>query len=171
MSIPDDNPARQLTLVGADDPALPHVAVVGDTYTILVSGADTGGRYCLIDMLVADGGGPAPHRHDFEEMFTILKGEIEVMFRGKKHTARAGDTVNIPANAPHGFSNVSGRPARVLCLCSPAGQDDFFRKIGTPVASRTSSAPKLTEAEQKAFMAKAQDLAPRYATELLPPEE
>ena len=36
--------------------------MVGDTYTILLSGEDTDGRYCLIDMLVPPGGGPGPHR-------------------------------------------------------------------------------------------------------------
>ena len=81
--IPDDDPARQLTVADREDPAAPHVAVVGDVYTILVSGAQTGGRYCLIDMIVAPGGGPPPHRHDFEEMFTILEGELEFTFRGK----------------------------------------------------------------------------------------
>lgn len=167
MSIPKDDPSRHLTMVDADDPSLPHVAIVGDTYTILVSGKDTAGRYCLIDMLVGDGGGPAPHRHDFEEMFTVLEGEIEVAFRGKKQTAKAGSTVNIPANAPHAFKNVSGKPARMLCLCAPAGQDEFFQAIGTPVASRTAPAPELNAGEQKAFMAKAQKLASHYATELL----
>ena len=169
MSIPHDDPARTLTVADPDDPALPHIAVVGDTYTILVSGADTNGRYCLIDMLVADGGGPAPHRHDFEEMFTLLEGEIEVTFRGEKRTATAGQTVNIPANAPHGFKNVSGKPARMLCLCTPAGQDEFFLAIGTPLPSRTAPAPELSREEQEAFMAKAKALAPQYSTELLPP--
>ena len=44
---------------------------MGDTYTILLTGKDTAGRYCLIDMYVPPGGGPPPHRHDFEESFTI----------------------------------------------------------------------------------------------------
>lgn len=171
MTIPEDDPIRRLTIADPDDPALPHVAVVGDTYTILVSGKHTGGRYCLIDMLVPDDGGPAPHRHDFEEMFTILEGEIEVTFRGDKHAAKAGSTVNIPANAPHGFKNVSGALARMLCLCTPAGQDEFFLEVGTPVASRTAPAPAMSEDEQKAFMAKAKELAPQYRTELLPPGE
>jgi hypothetical protein len=47
--------------------------MVGDTYTILLSSNDTAARYCLIDMHVPTGGGPGPHRHDFEEMFTILE--------------------------------------------------------------------------------------------------
>lgn len=42
-------------------------------------------------------GGPPSHRHDFEESFTILEGEIEATFRGKRSVVRAGETVNIPA--------------------------------------------------------------------------
>ena len=57
--------------------------LVGDTYTILVSGEDTAGKYTLIDMHVPPGGGPPPHRHDFEEMFTVLDGEVRVTFRGQ----------------------------------------------------------------------------------------
>lgn len=171
MSIPADDSNRRLTIADPDDPALPHIAMVGDTYTILISGKDTDGKYCLIDMLVPDGGGPAPHRHDFEEMFIILEGEIEVTFRGEKRSAKAGSTVNIPANAAHGFKNVSGQPARLLCLCTPAGQDDFFLEIGTPVAGRTTPAPDMIEAEMEAFLARAKDAAPRYRTELLPPSD
>jgi quercetin dioxygenase-like cupin family protein len=70
--VPPDDPARTLTHVQPDtDDSLPHLGVVGDTYTILVSGQDTAGRYTLIDMHVPPGGGPPPHRHDFEEMFTV----------------------------------------------------------------------------------------------------
>lgn len=138
-------------------------------YTILVRGADTNGRYCLIDMYVPPGGGPPPHRHDFEEAFTLLEGEIEVTFRGEKSIARTGDTLNIPSNAPHQFHNASDRPARLLCICSPAGQDEFFMEVGVPVASRTATPPKLNAAEQAAFMAKSEALAPKYRTDLLKP--
>jgi quercetin dioxygenase-like cupin family protein len=151
------------------DESLTHLGVVGDTYTILVSGADTGGRYTLIDMHVPPGGGPPPHRHDFEEMFSILDGEIELRFRGETLVAAAGETVNIPANAPHVFRNAGDRPARLLCLCSPSGQEDFFRAVGVPVARRTQAPPALDAAAQAAFIAKARALAPQYRTELLPP--
>ena len=71
-AIPPDDPHRHLTVARPDeDNALTHLGVVGDTYTILLSGADTAGRYTLIDMHVPPGGGPPPHRHDFEEMLTI----------------------------------------------------------------------------------------------------
>ena len=168
--IPPDDPRRSLAIARPDeDQSLPHIGMVGDTYTILLTGEDTAGRYTLIDMLVPPGGGPAPHRHDFEEMFTVLEGEIEATFRGAKSTVRAGETVNIPANAPHSFTNASDHPARMLCMCSPAGQEEFFMAVGVPVDTRTTVPPELDEAAQASFIAKAQELAPKYRTELLGP--
>jgi quercetin dioxygenase-like cupin family protein len=143
--------------------------MVGDTYTILLKGEDTAGRYTLIDMHVPQGGGPPPHRHDFEEMFTILEGEIEATFRGEKSIVRAGEIVNIPANAPHSFTNASEQPARLLCMCSPSGQEEFFMAVGVPVDSRISAPPELDDAAQMAFIAKSEELAPQYRTELLGP--
>jgi quercetin dioxygenase-like cupin family protein len=167
--IPADDPTRILTHVNpdTDDDSLPHIGVAGGTYTILVSGADTAGRYTLIDMQVPPGSGPPPHRHDFEELFTILDGEFQVTFRGETLVATAGETVNVPANAPHVFKNATDRPARLLCLCSPAGQDEFFKEVGVPVAHRTEAPPELDAAGTAAFIAKSIALAPKYRTELL----
>lgn len=167
--IPDDDPARQAVQIGADEEGALHLAVVGDTYTVLVSGRDTAGRYTLIDMLVPQGGGPPPHRHDFEEMFTVLEGEIEVTFRGETTTVRAGQTVNVPANAPHRFTNAAPGPARLLCMCTPAGQEEFFALIGDAVPTRTSPPPPLTDAEKQERMKRAMESAPRFKTELLIP--
>jgi uncharacterized cupin superfamily protein len=95
-------------------------------------------------MHVPPGGGPPPHRHDFEEMFTLLEGELEFTFRGEKSIVRAGSTVNIPANAPHAFKNASATNARMLCMCTPAGQEEFFIAIGDAVNGRTALPPKLS---------------------------
>ena len=168
-AIPADDPNRKLTIADPDGVGMRHISVVGDTYTILVSGAQTAGRYCLIDMLVPDGSGPPPHRHDFEEMFTLLEGELEFTFRGNETVVRAGETVNIPANAPHVFKNKSGKTVHLLCMCTPAGQEEFFMQVGQPVAARTSPAPKLDKVAEAAFIAKILALAPKYRTELLKP--
>src|SRR6476620_3136555 len=95
--VPPDDPLRQLAHVDPDDTTLRHVAVAGGVYTILLSGADTAGLFALIDMRVPPGGGPPPRRHDFEEMFRVLEGELEFTFRGETSTVRAGVVVNIPA--------------------------------------------------------------------------
>ena len=166
--IPPDDLRRKLALARPNDvQALPHVGVVGDTYTILLTAEDTAGRYCLIDMFVPPGGGPPLHRHDFEEMFTVLDGEIEVTFRGAKSVLRAGETANIPSNAPHQFHNASKVPARLLCLCSPAGQEEFFMAVGIPLPTRTTPPPKLDPTAQAAFKEKAEALVGKYRTELL----
>src|SRR6266567_4379048 len=120
---PDDL-RRKLTLAAPDGENARHIGVVGDTYTILLAGDDTAGRFCLIDMHIPPGGGPPPHRHDFEETFTLLEGELEATFRGEKAIVRAGETLSIPANAPHSFTNASGQPARLLCICAPAGVEE-----------------------------------------------
>jgi hypothetical protein len=80
---------------------------------------------------------------------------------------RQGQTANIPANAPHRFRNTGESPARLLCICAPAGQEEFFQLVGTPVAGRTEAAPKPGPEEQAALVAKIRELAPRFVTEML----
>jgi quercetin dioxygenase-like cupin family protein len=169
IPLPPDDLNRTLAVANADSPAARHIGMVGNTYTILLSGEDTNGRYCLIDMHIPPGGGPPPHRHDFEEMFSVLEGEIELTFRGEKTVAKAGTTVNIPANAPHSFKNVSNVPARLFCLCAPAGQEEFFLAISDPVDSRTAPPPVLSDAEQEKRKTMALGLASAYRTEMLKP--
>jgi quercetin dioxygenase-like cupin family protein len=166
-TIPADDPRRNLAVANPDNSNAQHLGVVGDTYTVLLSGKDTAGRFTLIDMHVPPGGGPPPHRHDFEETFILLEGELQATFRGEKRTVRAGETVHIPANAPHQFHNASPGPVRMLCICSPAGQEEFFKELGTPVATRTTPPPRVDAAQEAAFIKKAIELAPKYRTELL----
>ena len=166
--VPPDELTRALASANPDhNGKLRHIGLVGDTYTITIDGDDTNGRFCVVDMHIPPGGGPGPHRHDFEETFIVLDGEIEATFRGKKSMVHAGETVNIPANAPHMFHNTSAAAARLLCICSPAGQENFFMEVGVPVATRTTAPPKLNDQQMSAFLEKAKALAPKYHTELL----
>lgn len=138
--VPADDPGRVLTHVSPNtDDSLTHLGVVGDTYTILVAGADTAGRYTLIDMHVPPGGGPPPHRHDFEEMFTILDGEIELTFRGVSAVAKEGETINVPANAPHVF----GTSPDGLRDCCVSARRQARRSSSRRSASRSRTEPRL----------------------------
>ncbi len=63
----------------------------------------------------------------------------------RTQVVRAGSTVNIPANASHAFKNVSGKTARMLCLCAPAGQEELSWPLAFPSTAaprRRKSAPK-----------------------------
>jgi uncharacterized cupin superfamily protein len=102
-------------------------------------------------------------------MFSVLDGEIELTFRGEKRRAGAGSVVNIPANAPHAFKNMSDRPAHLLCLCAPAGQEELFLALGDPLDSRTAPPPTLNAEEKAERGRRAKALAPKYRTEMLGP--
>lgn len=133
--IPPDDLSRRLTIARPDeDRGLPHIGLVGDTYTILVAGQDTAGKYTLIDMHIPPGGGPPPHRHDFEEMFTVLDGEVRVTFRGgdnrrpgRTDHQRAGQCAAfLHQRLGHAITAVvhvrTSRPGRVLYPGRPAGR-------------------------------------------------
>jgi quercetin dioxygenase-like cupin family protein len=120
-------------------------------------------------MLIPSGGGPGPHRHDFEEMFTVLRGEVEFTFRGEARTVGEGQTVNIPANAPHFFHNASGSEVRMLCMCTPAGQEDFFAAVGDRLDGRTAPAPHVEGAALDQRLRRFAELAPQFRTEVLTP--
>jgi quercetin dioxygenase-like cupin family protein len=170
MALPNDDLTRELAIARPDDPGLTHLAVVGDTYTVLLSGEQTAGRFAMIDMLVPPGGGPPPHRHDFEECFRVLEGSLEVQLRdGPPMRLEAGASASIPANAPHSFRNPGQTTARLLCTVAPAGLERFFAEFGDPVATRTSPAPPLTDAERRERLELAAAKAPEYRVELLPP--
>lgn len=102
-------------------------------------------------------------------MFTLLEGELEFTFRGETTTVRGGSSINIPANAPHVFKNTSGSTVHMLCMCTPAGQEEFFMEVGDPLESCASPLPKLDKAGMEERMKKAKALAPKYRTELLKP--
>ena len=166
-ALPLDDLGRQLTLAKPDGPNSLHIGMVGDTNTVVLSGEDTQDRFCILDMFLPPEGRPQPHRHDFEETFTVLEGELTVTFRGTTSTVQVGETINIPSNAPHQVHNNSSKPLRLWCVCSPAGLDKFFAEVGVPVATRTTPPPKLDATAQAAAQAKAEALAPLYRIRLL----
>lgn len=165
-TIPPDDGVRQLTLAAPDDPALRNIAMVGDTYTILLSGKDTAGRFAVIDMLIPANSGPPPHRHDFEEAFHVLDGRLDVTVRGETSIVRTGEIANVPANALHVFHNSTDSPVRLLCIVSPAGLEEFFAEVGDPVSTRTSAAPELTLDERTAQLRHGVELAARYHVDI-----
>jgi quercetin dioxygenase-like cupin family protein len=168
----EDDPTRELAIARPEDPVLVHLAVVGDTYTVLLSGEQTAGRFAMLDMLIPPGGGPPPHRHDFEECFRVLEGSVELQVRDLPLVRlEAGESANIPANAPHTFRNAAQVPARLLCTVAPSGLEKYFAEFGDPVPTRTSPAPQLSDAERQERLRRAIARAPEYGMEILPVPE
>lgn len=126
---------NRISIITADEGE--RFGVAGGNYRIIISGAETGGNYAVIEMIVPPGGGPPPHAHpDIQEMFHVLEGEVEFRTESGKQTLTRDGFVNIPlGGAIHSFKNVSKNEARLLCTVVPAGLEELFREIGTPVAA------------------------------------
>ena len=146
-----------------------HLSIVGDTYRIIISGKQTNGEFAIIDMLIPPGGGPGPHAHaSFHESFYVVDGEVEFNTEDGKSIAQKGDIITIPkGGAIHSFKNVSNGLAHLLCTVVPAGLDDFFEEIGTPVQEGEFLPPSpLDENTVKNLMA----VAKKYGQVVYPPD-
>jgi quercetin dioxygenase-like cupin family protein len=144
-------------------------SVVGDTYRLVTTGAETNGAYALIDMVIPAGGGPGPHSHEsFEEAFYVLEGEIEVGSETSFYTARAGDFVRIPKGGIiHQFQNRREASARLLCIAVPAGLESLFQEIGVPVqVGQILPKPTLGLADLRRLS----EVAEKHGQKLYPPD-
>ena len=80
---------------------------------------------------------PLAHRHDFEEMFHVLEGEVDVTIRGETSNANIGEKVNVPAPAPHSFHNRTDRRS-----CCASSRPPVSRRTSPRSAIPCQTAPR-----------------------------
>jgi len=80
----------------------PALSVLGTQVTILASNAVTQ-SYGMTLQRGAEGAGPPPHSHDWDESFYVLNGEIEFLCDGNTHLCLPGTLVHVPRGTVHGF--------------------------------------------------------------------
>jgi len=112
--------------------------VLGDTVTPKITSEDTGGRYCVLELVSPPGGGTPMHVHHREdESFYILEGEFSVQVGGHVQRTAAGSFVFGPREIPHRYENIGQTTARMLVLVEPGGMDRMFEEFqGALVAGR-----------------------------------
>ena len=136
----------------------------GDSYRFLVTGAETGGAYFVMEALVPTGGGPPLHTHSNEdETFYVLEGRTDFMLADERITAGPGDFVNIPRGAVHNFHNPYAEPARLILTFTPANIEHFFMETLERVLDPDQPVPDNVD-EVAARYAEA---APRYGMRFL----
>jgi quercetin dioxygenase-like cupin family protein len=127
--------------------------VMGDLFTYLVTGAESGGSFFSLEASVGPGNGPPPHVHHLEEeQFYVLDGELTFWVGDQKLEVSAGDFIHIPRGTVHSFKN-GARPAKLFSTFSPAGIEGFFREAGEPVEDRSAPPPPVTPATIERFIA------------------
>ncbi|CAM4510544.1 quercetin dioxygenase-like cupin family protein [Paenibacillus endophyticus] len=105
-----------------------------DINSILVSGEDTNGEFCVVHCSVNENDGPPLHVHENEdESFYVLDGELEMIVGADTFLVQSGEYVFAPRGIPHTFK-VKSNKARFLITAYPAGFDSFVKELGTPYA-------------------------------------
>jgi len=101
--------------------------------SVCLSGDDTGGAYCLLEMALAPGIKVPRHTHTREdEAYFVLNGELEVIVGDDKFVLRPGETLMAPRNIPHQLRNSGEIENHYLLLFSPSGFDEFLRVTAVP---------------------------------------
>ena len=97
--------------------------------TVLLRSEETAGVVSMIE-LSSDAGfaGPPLHRHDFDEAFYVLEGELTFQLGNEVFTRTAGELAFAPRNVAHTYANHSDAPARALLVCTPAGFERYFAR-------------------------------------------
>ena len=117
--------------------------VLGMPLTMLCEARETGGAWSLFEEEVPFGMGPPAHRHDWDEAYYILAGEIDFEIDGQSVRASSGDFSYLPRNTVHGFKGASEAAAKVLIFAAPAHGSEFFHEINDEVGSLPDDASKI----------------------------
>jgi quercetin dioxygenase-like cupin family protein len=98
---------------------------------VRLRGEETKGRLAVMENGVAgDFAGPPLHVHpDFDETFYVLEGELVFQLGDERLSAPSGTLVFAPGETPHTYANHSGKEARILLLCTPAGFEGYFDRL------------------------------------------
>ena len=107
---------------------------------VLLRSEESGGHVAIVEL--GGRGRPPLHRHDFDETFYVLEGELTFQLDDDVFTRRAGELAFAPRGIPHTYANLSGAPARALLVITPAGFERYFGGI----AARISGAEPPPEA-------------------------
>lgn len=62
------------------------------------------------------GGGPALHRHPYDEVWILDAGQVTFTAGEETLTAGAGSVVVVPAGMPHKFRNTGSGPVQMICI-------------------------------------------------------
>jgi len=111
--------------------------------SICLSGADTGGAYCLLEVGLAPGMSVPRHTHTREdEVYYVLAGELEVTVGDEVFILRPGDCLMAPRDIPHQLRNCGDVENHYLLVFSPSGFEEFMRLTAVPAPDNAAAPPK-----------------------------
>jgi quercetin dioxygenase-like cupin family protein len=126
-----DRPRKGLKVDSGTDRYAEELLIMGGRFDCKVSGKDTNGELCIYDTIREKKGGPALHRHHYQdEWFYVVRGKFMVKVGDDMFQLHPGDSAFAPRKIPHAFANISEGEAQLLVLFQPAGSmEEFFHQM------------------------------------------
>ena len=101
--------------------------------SVCLSGTDTGGAYCLVEVSLAPGMAVPRHTHTREdEVYFVLAGELEATVGDETFVLQPGDTLLAPRDIPHELRNSGNTTNHFLLAFSPSGFEEFITATAIP---------------------------------------
>ena len=143
--------------------------VFGPSLQFMVAPQSSDEAPCVMKGTIPPGVCVPIHSHAGVEAFLVISGDIEVLSEagGNAHwiTAGAGDFIEVPSQAKHGFRNRSQQPVvQLITMTSKLGR--FFQEVGRSINPGETVSPPLPD-EMQHFLRTAE----RYGYWLASPEE
>jgi len=131
---------------------------------IVVTGDQTDGRRCVVEMHQPEGHMTPMHVHEeTDETLHVLEGGLTTHVGETTREVTAGGTVVLPRGEPHAL--VADEPSVVLVSNSPAGFDEFVIAAGEPTDDeRVPTPPPSDDAIQRV-----REVAPEHGIEIVGP--
>ena len=116
--------------------------VVSEHLTVLASGDHTG-SYEVFHQEGAEGSGPPPHKHPWDEAFYVIRGEVAFGAGDQESVARAGTFVHVPGGTTHWFrfGTGGGEYCSHSGLLPGAAAEDVHRVRSRDRARQAGSSP------------------------------
>ncbi|MGA8987601.1 cupin domain-containing protein [Aeromicrobium sp.] len=113
----------------------------GGLHTWLVRQGEVDGNFLLFEDDVEPAKCTPLHTHPgAEETFYVLAGSMLLHLDGLETEVRAGGVAVVPRDVPHAFlAGPDG--ARMLCLHTPGGGEDFYRQASKEVVEGEPQLP------------------------------
>lgn len=100
----------------------------GTHYEVLLTPAESGGKFGAPAASGSPGDGPPRHRHPkSDEVFVVLHGRLRFWCSGEYYERTAGEVFHIPAGVDHTFIVIER--ARWIFILSPGGLESFFPTV------------------------------------------